>query len=75
MNDREFFGAVHFSTFVITHHPDRINDSPKHKRVSLGKVDCFYEDREKVMMHFVESNPHISKKDLAVEFRFWEPVF
>ena len=67
-----FFGAVHFSTFVLLNHPIR-STAPSHKRVNLGKIDCYYQDREEVVAKFKELNPHVSKK-LCAEFRFWEPL-
>lgn len=74
MEDREFFGTVHFSTFVMLHHPDRVNSAAKHKRVSLGKVDCFYRDCPEVVARFIELNPHFAKKDIVAEFKFWTLV-
>lgn len=74
MEDQEFFGAVHFSTFVMLHHPDRTNDKPKHRRVNLGKVDCFYRDCPEVTARFIELNPHIPKKSIVAEFKFWTLV-
>ena len=71
MND-DFFGAVHFSTFVLLNHPIRTTE-PRHKWVSLGKEDCYYQDRDAVVAKFKELNPHIVK-NLRAEFKFWEPL-